>query len=180
MTTRRPSATDMGTPNYASAFAGREDVYTAWLALVAAVRSHVDDRTYRLASLAAALRLGSSYCSLAHGTALAQETGLDVVRVVSEPASSGLSPRDQAVLAFAERVVASASTVSPPDHEPLRRLDGDPAVSRDVALVVALRCFFSTYLDAMGVQADSHYLQQPRGVRDALVVGRPIEDQVVR
>ena len=45
----------------------------------------------------------------------------------------------------------------------------------DVVLAVAARCFFSTVLEALGVQADpAHRALDPK-LRAALTVGRPIE-----
>jgi hypothetical protein len=46
----------------------------------------------------------------------------------------------------------------------------------DVVAAAAARCFFSKTLDALGVQADAVYPQLEPGLRDALVVGRPIAD----
>ena len=44
----------------------------------------------------------------------------------------------------------------------------------DVVLAAAARCFFSTTLDALGVQPDASYLELDAELRDVLVVGRPI------
>jgi hypothetical protein len=44
----------------------------------------------------------------------------------------------------------------------------------DVILAAAVRCFFSKTLDALGVQPDSSYGELAPGLREALVVGRPI------
>ena len=51
--------------NYERAFEARPDVYTAWGELLAAIKTNMDLRRYELATLAAARRLRSSYCSLA-------------------------------------------------------------------------------------------------------------------
>src|SRR4051794_2173013 len=60
-------------PNLTKAFALRPDVYAAWRQLNGALKSNMDLRRYELATLAAARRLRSSYCALAHGTVLANE-----------------------------------------------------------------------------------------------------------
>jgi AhpD family alkylhydroperoxidase len=57
-------------PNYAKAFSLRPGVYAAWRRLSAEVRSGMDARRYELATVAAARRIRSSYCTLAHGSAL--------------------------------------------------------------------------------------------------------------
>ncbi len=55
------------TTNYERAFAPHPAVFEAWGQLNAAIKSSMDARRYELATLAAALALRSSYCSLAHG-----------------------------------------------------------------------------------------------------------------
>src|SRR5919109_2275127 len=60
-------------PNWAKAFSVRPNVNDGWVALLTAIRSNLPVRTYELATLAAARALRSSYCSLAHGTILADQ-----------------------------------------------------------------------------------------------------------
>jgi alkylhydroperoxidase family enzyme len=55
------------TTNYERAFIERPDVYRAWEQLNGAIKVGMDRRRYELATLAAARRMRSSYCSLAHG-----------------------------------------------------------------------------------------------------------------
>src|SRR5882724_4562994 len=62
-------------PNFTRAFSERPDVYAAWRQLNGAVKANMDLRRYELATLAAARRLRSSYCSLAHGTVLLERFG---------------------------------------------------------------------------------------------------------
>ena len=69
--------------NYERAFEARPDVYAAWGELLAAIKANMDLRRYELATLAAARRLRSSYCSLAHGKVLIEHFG--------EPLSLGRS-----------------------------------------------------------------------------------------
>jgi alkylhydroperoxidase family enzyme len=67
--------------NYERAFAGRPEVYAAWGALNGAVKAGMDLRRYELATLAAAQRLRSSYCSLAHGKVLREQFGEPVLEI---------------------------------------------------------------------------------------------------
>jgi hypothetical protein len=55
------------TTNYERAFAKRPDVFAAWQQLNGAIKAGMDLRRHELATLAAARRLRSSYCALAHG-----------------------------------------------------------------------------------------------------------------
>ena len=56
--------------NLEIAFADRPAVLAAWVELNSAIKAHMDLRRYELATLAAARRLRSSYCCLAHGSVL--------------------------------------------------------------------------------------------------------------
>jgi len=136
----------------------------------------MDARRYELATLAAALRLRSSYCSLAHGAVLIdRHVGDDVVREVAqrrEPAD--LTPVDRAVIRLADKVAAGAADMTAEDLDELRELGLDDAEVLDVVLAAAARCFFSTVLDAVGAQPDAAYAGLDPRVRDALTVGRPI------
>ena len=91
-------------PNFARAFSLRPEVYGAWKQLNAAIKADMDLRTYELATLAAARRLRSSYCMLAHGTILAD-------RFLAPDDVRALAAEDDG--AALERVTAR-SWVSPP------------------------------------------------------------------
>src|ERR1700744_1820672 len=64
-------------PNLVRAFSLRPEVYFAWKQLNGAVKGGMDLRRYELATLAAASRLRSSYCTLAHGSVLMDRGFLD-------------------------------------------------------------------------------------------------------
>ena len=66
----RDRSSDDQVPNSTKAFSLRPDVYAAWLQLGAAIRANMDLRRYELATIAAARRIRSSYCMLAHGSVL--------------------------------------------------------------------------------------------------------------
>src|ERR1700742_4024037 len=78
-------------PNLARAFSPQPEVYAAWRQLNAAIKAGMDLRRYELATVAAAARLRSSYCMLAHGTVLADRfLGAETTRaVVADRATSG-------------------------------------------------------------------------------------------
>ena len=158
--------------NYERAFARRPEVYAAWTALNGAIKANSDLRRYELATLAAARRLRSSYCCLAHGKVLAERFyDFDTVPLLPE----GLDDADRAIMAFAEHVVADATSITQSDVDELRAHGLSDAEITDVALAAAARCFFSKTLDALGVQADADFAQLPESFRRPLTVGRPIE-----
>jgi alkylhydroperoxidase family enzyme len=131
-----------------------------------------DERRYELATLAAARRLRSSYCSLAHGKVLA-ERFYDFESVPALP--EGLDDADRAIMAFAEKVVVDATAISEADVDELRRHGLSDEEILDVVLAAAIRCFFSKTLDALGVQPDAEFAELDPAFREALTVGRPIE-----
>jgi len=76
-------------PNHARAFAARPEVYAAWQQLNGAIKERMDLRRYELATLAAARRLRSSYCCLAHGSVLLEEFDEPVVEIVRDHVAGG-------------------------------------------------------------------------------------------
>jgi alkylhydroperoxidase family enzyme len=150
----------------------RPEVYAAWRELVTAVKATSDERRYELATLAAARRLRSSYCSLAHAKVLAEKF-YDFDSVPKLP--DGLEEADRAVMAFAEKVVADATAVTSADIEELRGFGLSDDEILDVVLAATIRCFFSKTLDALGVQPDAEFAQLDPAFRAALTVGRPVE-----
>ena len=156
-------------PNYNRLFARRPAVYDAWKQLNGAIRSAMDLRRYELATVAAAEELRSSYCCLAHGKVLVDKFGL-------RPGDA-MSDEERAVQELARKVAGDALSVTEDDYERLRAFGLTDDEIFDVVLAAAARSFFSKTLDATGLQPDAAYrdLIEP-DVREALTVGRPIED----
>jgi uncharacterized peroxidase-related enzyme len=164
-------------PNYEAAFAHRPGIYHAWQQLNAAIKESMDLRRYELATISAARRLRSTYCMLAHGGVLARDFfEPDQVREIAlDHRAAGLDPLEVAVMDLAEKIATDATGVGEPDVDRLRRLGLDDGEIVSVVCAAAARCFFSKALDALGVQADASYEAVEPSLREALVVGRPIE-----
>jgi uncharacterized peroxidase-related enzyme len=164
-------------PNLATTFGIRPEVYQAWRQLNGAIKANMDARRYELATVAAAVALRSSYCTLAHGRVLVQEymSEEEVVGLVSDPDSAVIAPVDQAVVALARKIVGGAADVSEADIARLRDCGLSDEEIFDVILTVAARCFFSKTLDATGTAPDAEFERLPPPLRDALTVGRPID-----
>jgi alkylhydroperoxidase family enzyme len=160
--------------NSERAFADRPDVLAAWVQLNTAVKANMDLRRYELATLAAARRLRSSYCALAHGKVLLEQFDEPVREIALDRHSAGLDDVDIAVMELAEKVVGDAASITDTDLQRLRDLGLAEAEIMDVVLAAAVRCFFSKTLDALGVLPDASYAELAPEVREALVVGRPI------
>ena len=162
--------------NYERAFEGRPDVYAAWGGLLGAIKANMDLRRYELATLAAARRLRSSYCSLAHGKVLIEQFGEPVLQIATDRSAAGLDDIDLAVMDLAERVVDDATSIDDADLQRLRDLGLSDEEIMDVVLTAAVRSFWTKTLDALGVQPDASYNELEPELREVLVVGRPIAD----
>src|ERR1700730_16628629 len=91
-------------PNYTKAFSLRPEVYAVWRKLNGAIKTNMDLRRYELATVAAARRLRSSYCTLAHGSVLLAEfLEPDALRaLVDDYTTADLEPVDLAVMDLAD------------------------------------------------------------------------------
>jgi uncharacterized peroxidase-related enzyme len=161
-------------PNYTRLFAHSPAVYAAWKQLGGAVKAGMDLRRFELATLAAARALKSSYCGLAHGKVLRDKffDAQTVAAIASDHGSAGLSSQDVAVVNFAGKVAADASTVTEADIAGLRGHGLDDAEIFHVILAVGARCFFSTVLSAAGAQPDPQYNESlDADLRQALSFG---------
>lgn len=162
-------------PNYVKAFSHRPQVMEAWANLLGSVRSTLDTRRYELVTLAAARALKSSYCMLAHGSVLLDYyDAAQLTQIAEDYQRAGLNPEDVVMMAFAEKIVRDATSITAEDTEGLRTHGFSDEEIFDVAATASARCFFSKLLDALGAEPDAHYLGLGPGLRQALSVGRPI------
>jgi uncharacterized peroxidase-related enzyme len=175
-------ASDEGTfgflPNFTRAFSLRPEVYAAWRGLNGSIKSRMDLRRYELATVAAASRLRSSYCALAHGSVLVDKfLEPEVVRAaVADHRTADLSATDVAVMDLAVKVADDATSIQQADIDHVRSFGLSDAEILDIVLAAAARCFFSKTLDALGVEPDAKYAELDPALRDALTVGRAIAE----
>jgi alkylhydroperoxidase family enzyme len=163
--------------NSERAFGERPEVLDAWVALIDAIRAGMELRRYELVTLAAARRLRSSYCCLAHGSVLLERfPGEPLLEIAADHRAAGLDEIDVAVMDLAERVVDDATSIEDADLQRLRDLGLSDTEIMDVVLAAAARCFFSKSLDALHVLPDASYHDLSPELRDVLVVGRPIAE----
>jgi uncharacterized peroxidase-related enzyme len=161
--------------NFTRLFAVRPSVYEAWRQLNAAIKANMDPYRYELTTLAAARRLRSSYCALAHGKVLRDRfCDAETVRGIAD-GQARLDPVDAAIVDFAGKAATDAASVTAHDIAALQARGLRDSEILDVALAAAARCFFSTVLDAMGAEPDAAYRTglEPE-LQRALAVGRPI------
>jgi len=163
-------------PNYAKLFGDRPDIMDLWADLLSGIRRHVDPRRFELVTLAAALELRSSYCSMAHARVLREKfITQEELEAIAAGDHGALSEAEAAMLDLARKVVADASSVTRHDVERLRAAGLGEAEIFDVVAVAAARAFFAKLCDALGAQPDSAFLETlDEPLRERLAVGRPI------
>lgn len=163
-------------PNFVKAFSHRPEVLAAWEGALTAIRDNMDFRRYEIATVGAARGITSSYCMLAHGSALMrEEMTVDELEALARD-GGGVSDEERAIFFFAGKVSRNATSVTQDDIDELKSFGLSDTEIFDISAAAAIRCFISKMADAMGAQPDSHYLGLPDALRDVLVVGRPIED----
>jgi len=163
--------------NYTQLFALAPAAYDGWLALNGSVKAGMDLRRYELVTLAVARRLRSSYCSLAHGSVLATTffPAEEVRRIAADHRDAGLDPIDVSIMDFAEKVATDATSVTESDVDTLRAHGLDDREVFQIVLAAAVRCFFSTVLDATGTEPDAQFRTNlDPALRQVLTVGRAI------
>jgi alkylhydroperoxidase family enzyme len=157
-------------------FVEHPEVFEAWTALNTSVKHGMDLRRYELVTFAAAQRLRSSYCSLAHGKILIERFDEPVISIATDREASGLDEVDLAVMAFAEKIVDDTTTIGEEDLQRLRDLGLSQKDIVDVVLAATVRCFLAKTVDALCTLPDASYAELPEDLREVLVVGRPIAD----
>jgi len=163
-------------PNYAKVFCHRPEIMALWAQLQAGIKRHMDKRRFELVTFAAAQALRSTLCSLAHGKALTEFFSVaDVLAITRGEAPESLSAADAAMLDFARKVARDASSVRAEDVERLRQHGFTDAEVFDIAATAAARAFFTKLVESLGVEAEPSFRAMSKELRDAFVVGRPID-----
>ena len=138
------------------AFSHGPEVLDAWGGLILSIRERMDRRRYELVAVAAAERLGSSYCMLAHGSYLAS-TFYDeesVVGIVWNRGAADLGETDLAVMGLAEKVAGDALSVTQEDVDRLKRLGLSDAEIFEVAFTAAYFNYTNRVAEGLGVEAE--------------------------
>ncbi len=163
-------------PNFAKVFCHRPKVMGAWRNLIRSIIENMDTRRYELVTLAAAGKLHSSYCMLAHGSVLKDKfyNSEQLNEIIKNPDSSLLTPIEKAIMRFAEQIVSDATSITQKDIDMLRNLGLKDEEIFEIVTVATARCFFSKTLDALGAEPDKIYLDLDETLRNNLTVGRAV------
>lgn len=155
----------------------RPDIYQDFATLRASLMdaSSLTDRDWAVMVTATASQLGDSYCSLAWGSKLARLTdaGTAAQLLANEPAPA-LSEREQALAAWARRLVDDPNATTAEDVARLRAVGLDDREIFEATTFVAFRLAFSTVNDALGAEPDRQLRDAaPDPIRQAVRYGRP-------
>lgn len=163
-------------PSYTQVFSHRPEVMQLWADLLYGVRRNMDGRRFELVTVSAAMAIGSTLCSLAHGKALTEYFGArDLLAIVNDSDDNPLSEAEKAMVRFARRIARHAASVTAADVEELRAHGFDDAEIFDIAAVATARTFFAQLCEGLGAVNDHPYSSLDPRLRAALAVGRPIE-----
>ncbi len=163
-------------PNYAKSFSPRPAVMERWGLLLAELRRPLDDRTFELVTVAAALELKHTPCSLAHGNQLKPFFSNGEIRaIVEQQPCDAVTEAEWEMMRFSRKVAADASTITADDVQGLKDHGLSDADVFDIAAAAAGRAFFTKVLDAVGSLPDAGFNAIDADLRTHLIVGKPID-----
>ena len=163
-------------PNYAKLFSHRPQVMQLWSDLLYGVRCNMDKRRFELVTVAAAMAVRSTYCSLAHGKALMQYySEEDALKIVTGAADAPLTAVEAEMMRFAAKIAHTAAEVTAGDVERLKVHGLSDAEIFDIAAVATARSFFAQLCEGLGAVGDQSLVMMDARLQQALTVGKRFE-----
>jgi uncharacterized peroxidase-related enzyme len=163
-------------PNYTKLYKNRVGVMDAWSSLQNTIKSNVKLHEYELVTLAAAMAIKNSSCSLAYARMLNKKhyDENELKKIVFENGKGVLTERQILMMSLAKKVATDANEVNQEDIDRLKQLGCTDEDIFDVVCTAAARCFFGKINDALGAQPDPVFHGSTNSFRDMFVVGRSI------
>ena len=152
-------------PSHTKVMALNPEAYRAFEALARSIARPLGMRRYELVTLAAAEAIGSDTCRFAHALKSLRymEPG-EVLAVITDYRSAGLSDAEVAMMDFAARLSRDSSAMTDGDSQRLRDVGFSDREIVDIALAAGMRNFFSRTLHSLAVDVDV-----PPGLTDDLL-----------
>jgi hypothetical protein len=98
-----------------------------------------------------------------------------VERIAADHRDAGLEPIEVSIMDFAGKVARDAMSMTESDVDAMRARGLDEREIFQIVLAAAVRCFFSTVLDATGTEPDEQFgTNLDPGLQQVLAVGRAI------
>jgi uncharacterized peroxidase-related enzyme len=172
--------TDLGyVMNASRLWAYQPGVFTGLFDLMDTISTEhgLDIRQRGILITAYASTFGDSYCSLGWGSKLADNTDPQLASGVLRGDDDRLTPKEQAMAAWARKVAQDPNGTTETDVKTLRDAGFSDAEIFAITAFVALRVALSTVNDALGARPDAALRTSvPQAVLDAVTYGRPIDD----
>jgi uncharacterized peroxidase-related enzyme len=174
----RDSAEDGYVSNFTRLWAWRPDVFEAFFNLrtLLADKAALTLRERAILVCATAAHLGDSYCALAWGTRLAEESDpATAAAVLQRAVAPALSARENTLARWAGQVARDPNAVTAQDVDQLRVAGMSDEEIFTATVFVAFRVAFSTVNDALGARPDAQLAAAtPAAVRNAVTYGRSV------
>ena len=165
-------------PESARCMTTRPDLLPLFDAFFDGVRGgfSLDARDWCLITFVAAKHVHSTYCSHVYSQRLTPLLGSKeaVLAVRRDYRDAGLSERDVAMLAYAEKVATDAHRITHGDIDRLHAVGFTDRQVSDIALCAALRCFLSKFVDSTGAVPEQAFVDSDERFRAAMTVGRSL------
>jgi uncharacterized peroxidase-related enzyme len=163
-------------PNYTKLYKNRVGVMDAWSTFLNTIKSNINLHEFELITLAAAMAMKNSYCSLAHAKILNNKyyNESELEKIVFENGKGVLTKRQILIMSLARKVAKDANEVTQEDINNLKQVGCSDEDIFDVVTTAAARCFFSKVADSLGAQPDPIFHECTNKFKDMFVVGRSI------
>jgi uncharacterized peroxidase-related enzyme len=164
--------------NLARLWAWRADVFDAFLKTrtLLTEKAALTLRERAVLVCATAARIGDSYCALAWGKTLAEESDPETAAAILQHKDAPkLSAREKALARWAGQVACDANATTAQDVDQLREVGMSDEEIFDATVFVAFRLAFCTVNDALGARPDAQLAAAaPAPVRSAVTYGRSV------
>jgi uncharacterized peroxidase-related enzyme len=133
-------------------------------------------RDWCLITFVAATHLRSTYCSQVYSHRMLElgESKEALLAIQGDFRTAGLSDRDMAMLAHAEKVTTAADRITQADIDRLRAFGFTDRNIFDIALCASFRCMLSRLVDATGAVPEPAFRDNDEAFCKAMTVGRPL------
>ena len=163
-------------PESARCLTTRPDLLPLFDAFFDGIRSgfSLGAREWCLITFIAAKHLRSTYCSQVYSNRLVALLGSkdEVLAIHRDFRNAGLTDKDVAMLAYAEKVATNAHRVTQADIDGLRAAGFTDQQICDIALCASFRSFLSKFVDAVGAVPEEAFADSDPDFRSAMIVGR--------
>lgn len=163
-------------PNYTKLYKNRVGVMDAWSTLQITIKSNIKLHEFELVTLATAMAINNSGCSLAYAKILNRKyyNESELKKIVYENGRGVLTERQILIMGLARKVATDAGEVTQEDINNLKQVGCSDEDIFDVVTTAAARCFFGKITDALGAQPDPVFHESTNTFKEMFVVGRSI------